>query len=78
MNQGKEKIQNVILFLTDLLTLIVSYYTAGYIWLVGLKKIGMGACLQQLNDNFITVVVTYMLAFLFYAKNDDFIVRGKF
>lgn len=78
MNQGEEKVQNVWLFLTDILGLIVSYYVVGYIWLAQWKNIAFDACIEQLGNNFITVIVSYMLAFLFYSKGSGFLQRGKF
>ena len=33
MNQGEEKVQNALLFITDIIGLIASYYIAGYLWL---------------------------------------------
>ena len=78
MNQGEEKVQNAILFITDLIGLIASYYIAGYLWLALWKNVSIPVYFSQMGDSLVSVVVSYMLAFLFYSKNNDFLQRGKF
>lgn len=39
MNQGEEKVQNALLFITDIIGLIASYYIAGYLWLALWKNV---------------------------------------
>ena len=78
MNQGEEKVQNALLFITDLIGLIASYYIAGYLWLVLWKNVSAQVYFSQMGDSLVSVVVSYMLAFLFYSKNNDFLQRGKF
>ena len=41
MNQGEEKVQNALLFITDLIGLIASYYIAGYLWLALWKNVSI-------------------------------------
>ena len=78
MNQGEEKVQNALLFITDLIGLIASYYIAGYLWLALWKNVSIPVYFSQMGDSLVSVVVSYMLAFLFYSKNNDFLQRGKF
>lgn len=78
MNQGEEKVQNALLFMTDLIGLIASYYIAGYLWLALWKNVSIPVYFSQMGDSLVSVVVSYMLAFLFYSKNNDFLQRGKF
>lgn len=41
MNQGEEKVQNALLFITDIIGLIASYYIAGYLWLALWKNVSI-------------------------------------
>ena len=77
MNQGEEKVQNALLFITDLIGLIASYYIAGYLWLVLWKNVSAQVYFSQMGDSLVSVVVSYMLAFLFYSKNNEFFTEGK-
>jgi exopolysaccharide biosynthesis polyprenyl glycosylphosphotransferase len=78
MNQNKEKMLNVLLFITDFITLVVCYYIAGYMWLVTFKKVSMTSYVSSINGNIMTVLVTYIIAFLFYAHDGNFLARGKY
>lgn len=78
MNQGTEKMQNTLLFIMDIIVLVISNYVAGYIWLILWKNIPLNLYFGQMENTLVSVTVSYMLAFLFYAKNNDFLQRGKF
>ena len=76
MNQTRERAQNGLVFITDIICLIMSYYLSGLIWLYLYKNMGMAAMIRNLNDNVIIVCATYAVAYLFYSRNGDFLRRG--
>lgn len=49
MNQGEEKVQNALLFITDLIGLIASYYIAGYLWLALWKNVSIPVYFSQMG-----------------------------
>ena len=56
VNRTKESIQNVLIFVTDAIAILVAYYLAGLFW-VGLHRgQGVKAALYILNNNFITII----------------------
>ena len=57
MNQTKEHIQNIILFFTDILCLLISYYGAGIVWLMGYKELDTAYAAMRMNSNVLIVVV---------------------
>ena len=52
MNQGEEKVQNALLFITDLIGLIASYYIAGYLWLALWKNVSIPVYFSQTGWTF--------------------------
>ena len=63
------------LLYTSIIGLIASYYIAGYLWLALWKNVSIPVYFSQMGDSLVSVVVSYMLAFLFYSKNNDFLQR---
>lgn len=78
MVQTKERIQNFILFITELLCLILSFYVAGVIWLIIYKQFTYDYAMGQLNDNILSVLVSYALLVLVDSGVDNFTGRGYF
>lgn len=77
MNKDKESIQNIIVFITDALSIVISYYLAGMIWL-GLYKGGSAErVIRTLNNNILTIIMAMLITVLFYNIKQDFISRGK-
>ena len=77
MNKDKESIQNIIVFITDALSIVISYYLAGMIWL-GLYKGGSTErVIRTLNNNILTIIMAMLITVLFYNIKQDFISRGK-
>ena len=52
MYQSKEKIQDVIVLLTDLICFIASYFGGGYLWLVGYRNVSVANMRIELLDSF--------------------------
>lgn len=75
MNQTKEHIQNIILFFTDILCLLISYYGAGIVWLMGYKGLDTAYAAMRMNSNVLIVVVAYIIVYLCHDGNKGFISR---
>lgn len=78
MIQTKERIQNFILFFSDLLCVVMSFYLAGIVWLLGYKDFSHTFAWNQLNGNILTVLVSYLLLSVIDSGAEDFTGRGYF
>lgn len=75
MYQSRQKIQDVMLLLADMLCFIASYFGGGYLWLVGYRNVSIANMKQELFDSFGIVLVIYMLVMLFSDIEKNFIRR---
>lgn len=71
MNQTRERAQNGVVFIIDIISLIVGYYLSGFIWLFQYKNISHDTVINRMNDNIIIVLAAYAVAYIFYSKNID-------
>ena len=78
VNRTKESIQNVLIFFTDAIAVILSYYLAGIIWLAGYRKYSAVKTFGVLNDNIITIIIAVLITALFCNIKGDVLNRGKF
>lgn len=78
MIQTKERIQNFILFFTELICLIISFYAAGIIWLIGYKHFSYSFAFNELNGNILSVLVSYLLLIVIDTGTENFTSRGYF
>ena len=78
MIQTKERIQNFILFFTELICLIISFYAAGIIWLIGYKHFSYSFAFNELNGNILSVLVSYLLLIVIDTGAENFTSRGYF
>lgn len=76
MVRTKERIQNFILFFSDLICVLVSFYLSGYIWLWCYKGFDGNFAMDQMHDNVFTVLVSYLLLVIIDSGADDFTGRG--
>ena len=76
MYQSKEKIQDVIVLLADLICFIASYFGGGYLWLVGYRNVSVANMRIELLDSFGIVLGIYMLVLLFSDIEKNFIRRN--
>ncbi len=51
VNKTKESIQNVLIFITDAIALIMSYYMSGFIWLMEIRNNTFSCVMKVLNGN---------------------------
>lgn len=77
-NKNRDNLQNVILFFTDAICILVAYYMSGMIWLATYKKMAMNMVLSQLSSNMVTVIVGVLITALFVNVPPDFVRRGRF
>lgn len=78
INKSKNSIHNVILFFTDAMCIIASYYLSGIMWLGVYKDLGMPYTMRQLSDSLVTIIVAVLITALFVNVPSDFVQRGKF
>ena len=63
MNQTREKTQNGIVFITDIISVVISYYMSGIIWLYGYRNITYKEVMGSMNNNIIIVMAAYVIAY---------------
>lgn len=75
MLQNKQRIQNIILFITDFTGLLLSYYMSGFIWLYYYKGFGLGFSVGQVDSKLTVVIATFLIAYLIHTENEDYTKR---
>ena len=76
MYQSREKLQDVLLLLADLVCFVLSFFGGGYLWLVGYRNVSVTNMKMELMDSFGIVLVVYMLVLLFSNIEKNFIRRN--
>lgn len=77
MYQLRTKIQDIILLFNDFLCLVLSYYIAGYIWLIEYKNFTLRSMLDVLNSKFFIILFALAVIEIFFNSNSDFFKRNK-
>jgi exopolysaccharide biosynthesis polyprenyl glycosylphosphotransferase len=77
MNRSREKLQNMLIILADLVCLLVSYVLAGYIWLGGIKGAANSALRDDLYGDIGAILLAYAITILMFNFTNDFLRRGK-
>lgn len=78
MYQSRQRIQDLLLLLADLICFVASYYGGGYLWLVVYRNVSMENMRLELLDSFGIVLVVYMLVMLFSNIEKNFIRRSLY
>lgn len=78
MYQSREKIQNIILLVTDMICFVISYFGGGYLWLVGFRNVSVADMKVELLDSMGIVFVAYMLVMLFSDLENNFTRRSAY
>lgn len=78
MYQSREKIQNIILLVTDMICFVISYFGGGYLWLVGFRNVSVADMKVELLDSMGIVFVAYMLVMLFSDLENNFTRRSVY
>lgn len=78
MYQSRQRIQDLLLLLADLICFVASYFGGGYLWLVVYRNVSMENMKLELLDSFGIVLVVYMLVMLFSNIEKNFIRRSLY
>lgn len=78
MYQSREKLQDVILLVTDCICFIISYFGGGYLWLVGVRNVSVENMRMELLESFGIVLLVYMVVMLFSNIESRFIRRSNY
>lgn len=78
INRTKESIQNILIFFTDAIAIVLSYYVAGIIWLGLYWGMNNRQIFSELNNNCVSILVATVVTAVFYNVKNDFISRGYF
>lgn len=78
MYQSRQKIQDLVLLLADMICFIISYFVGGYLWLVGYRNVSIENMKLELFDSFGIVLVIYMLVMVFSDIEKSFIRRNLY
>ena len=78
INRTKESIQNILIFFTDAIAIVLSYYVAGIIWLGLYWGMNNRQIFSELNNNCVSILVATVITAVFYNVKNDFISRGYF
>ena len=78
MYQSRERIQEIMLLLADLLCFVLSYLGGGYLWLVGYRNVSVVNMKLELMDSFSIVLLAYMLIMVFSDIESRFIRRSLY
>ena len=77
-NKTRDNIQNMILFFTDSICMLLAYYISGVLWLIAYRKYSVHDTLSMLRGSLVTVLFAVIITALFVNVNSDFVIRGKF
>ncbi len=78
ISRTKESIQNILIFFTDAIAIVLSYYIAGIICLHFYWGIDGKQIFTELSDDFISIMVATVITAIFYNVRNDFVSRGYF
>ena len=58
-NSTRDSVQEIMLFIIDVLGVLIAYYASGMVWLMVYRHMELCDTLTQLNDNLDTFCGTY-------------------
>lgn len=77
-NKTRDSVQNIILFLTDVISVLISYYMSGIIWLYAYRHMGLDKTIIELSTNMDMIIVAALIAMIFANDKGDFLKRSRF
>ena len=78
MEQSKDKIKNILLYLVDVASLFISYILAGWLWLVIYKGFEEQYIVSdKLGIEVGAMIISYAFIILFFNANQNFFKRDK-
>lgn len=78
MNRLKERIQEMLLFLSDAISVVISFYLSSYLWLVVWKKFDVAYFDEFTEANITEYILVYIITTIIYSGTKNYISRGKF
>ncbi len=79
MEQSKDKMKNILLYLADVASLFVSYVLAGLLWLVMYKQMdGQHVFTNLMAFETGALIISYAFIIIFFNANNNFFKRDKF
>ena len=78
MEQSKEKIASILLYLVDIISLLASYLLAGVIWLVMYKRMDDSTTGTIIGFEVGALILSYAFIIIFFNANGNFFKRDKF
>ena len=76
-NKTRDSVQNMILFFTDSICMLLAYYVSGVLWLAVYRRYGMHDTFDMLRMSFVTVLFAVVITGLFVNVSSDFVIWGK-
>ena len=76
MNQTKERFQKMFVCIIDIACSIISYYLAGYIWLIMIKKYSWATANEYMYNSINTMMIAVLISVLLFFGVRDFVRRG--
>ena len=77
MEQSKEKLSHLLLYLVDIFSLLFSYLLAGLIWLVMYKGMDDANVSNRLGFEVGALILSYAFVIIFFNANSTFFKRDK-
>ena len=78
MGQSKEKLAYILLYLVDIVSLLISYILAGFLWLVIYKDMDDAKISNLMGFEVGALVLSYAFVVIFFNANATFFKRDKF
>ncbi len=77
-NSTRDSVQEIMLFIIDVLGVLIAYYASGMVWLMVYRHMELCDTLTQLNDNLDTILVAALTGMLFARDKGRFLKRSRF
>ena len=77
MEQSKEKLSHLLLYLVDIFSLLCSYLMAGLLWLVIYKGMNNVNVSDHLGFEVGALILSYAFVIIFFNANGTFFKRDK-
>ena len=78
MGQSKEKLAYILLYIVDIVSLLISYILAGFLWLVIYKDMDDAKISNLMGFEVGALVLSYAFIVIFFNANATFFKRDKF
>lgn len=76
MSQTRERVKNAILLISDAVSIFLSYFVAGYIWMVMHRHYSLEVYSAYMKSNIIPIFIAYFVTILVYTGNAGLLQRS--